>query len=66
MRQRCCECIGAGHVIEVIGGAQRKCLGDRCWPKIIPHFHATCVRCGHISDAHFNYLSVRFVREFRH
>jgi hypothetical protein len=50
MRQRWCECTNAGLVNEVTGGAHRKFLGVRCWPKIATHYYVTGVRLGHIAD----------------
>ena len=32
----------------------------RNWPKIVSHFYATGVRCGHFSDPHRELASVRF------
>ena len=31
---------------------------DRCWPRIVSHFHVTGVRCGHITAAENLNLSV--------
>jgi hypothetical protein len=35
-------------------------MSARCWPKIVSHFHATGVRCGHISASGKWNLGVRF------
>ena len=35
---------------------------SRCWPKIVSHFHALGVSCGHIRDPWLENLGVRFLR----